>query len=156
MQSWTVPALKRASGQNGQSRQGGQNRISALKGIALGAGLIIALAAGLHSPPAAAHAMLTKAEPARRAQLTRPPAQVRLWFNEEVEKDYAALTVIQGDKPVTEAKPRVAEDDPKAIILPLPELSPGKYTVKFRVLSVDGHVVDSSYDFTVKSKVSGK
>ena len=41
----------------------------------------------------------------RRAQLTRPPAQVRLWFNEEVEKDYASLTVIQGDKPVTEASP---------------------------------------------------
>jgi copper resistance protein C len=153
MQSWTVPALKRAGGQNGQSRQRG---ISALKGIALGTGLIIALAAGLHSTPASAHAMLTKAEPPRRAQLTRPPAQVRLWFNEEVEKDYAALTVIQGDKPVTEAKPRVAEDDPKAIVLSLPELPPGKYTVKFRVLSVDGHVVDSSYDFTVKSKVSGK
>ena len=50
----------------------------------------------------------------------------------------------------------MTEDDPKAIVLPLPELSPGKYTVKFRVLSVDGHVVDSSYDFTVKSKVSGK
>jgi methionine-rich copper-binding protein CopC len=81
---------------------------------------------------------------------------VRLWFNEEVEKDYSALTVIQADKPVTEAKPRVAEDDPKSIVLPLPELPPGKYTVKFRVLSVDGHVVDSSYDFTVKSKVSGK
>lgn len=137
-------------------RAGGQSGISALKGIAMGAALIMALAAGLHSTPAAAHAMLTKAEPPRRAQLAQSPAQVRLWFNEEIEKDYAALTVTQGDKPVTEAKPRVAEDDPKSIILPLPALPPGKYTVKFRVLSVDGHVVDSSYDFTVKSKVVTK
>ena len=35
-------------------------------------------------------------------------------------------------------------------------VNPGKYTVKFRVLSVDGHVVDTSYDFTVKSKAQEK
>ena len=101
--------------------------------------------------------MLVKAEPARRAVLTRPPAQVRLWFNEEIEKDYASLTVLDGAKAaVTDAKPAIAADDPKAIVLTLPELPPGKYTVKFRVLSVDGHVVDTSYDFTVKSKATGK
>ena len=54
------------------------------------------------------------------------------------------------------SSPHIAADDPKAIVLPLPELAPGKYTVKFRVLSVDGHVVDSSYDFTVKSKAQEK
>jgi hypothetical protein len=41
-------------------------------------------------------------------------------------------------------------------VLPLPELAPGKYSVKFRVLSVDGHVVDSSFDFTVKGKAQNK
>jgi methionine-rich copper-binding protein CopC len=125
-------------------------------GCALIMALVMALWASLHSTPALAHAMLTKSEPPRRAQLTQPPAQVRLWFNEEVEKDYASLTVSHADKPVTEVKPQVSADDPKSILLPLPELSPGKYTVKFRVLSVDGHVVDSSYDFTVKSKASAK
>ena len=85
--------------------------------------------------------------------LSQPPAQVRLWFNEEIEKDYASLAVLDGTKgAVTDAKPTIAADDPKAIVLALPELAPGKYTVKFRVLSVDGHVVDTSYDFTVKSK----
>jgi methionine-rich copper-binding protein CopC len=29
-------------------------------------------------------------------------------------------------------------------------LSPGKYTVKYRVVSADGHVVAGSYTFTVK------
>jgi methionine-rich copper-binding protein CopC len=122
-----------------------------------GSALIIALCACLHSAPVLAHAMLTKAEPARRAQLTQPPAQVRLWFNEEVEKDYASLSVLDAAKAsVTETQPQIAPDDPKAIVLPLPELPSGKYTVKFRVLSVDGHVVDSSYDFTVKSKAPAK
>ncbi len=119
--------------------------------------LAMIMAVGLQSGSVFAHAMLVKAEPARRAALTRAPAQVRLWFNEEIEKDYASLAVQDAAKgPVTEIKPHVAADDPKSIVLPLPELEPGKYTVKFRVLSVDGHVVDSSYDFTVKSKVPQK
>ena len=109
------------------------------------------------APPALAHSMLVKAEPPRRAILAKAPGQVRLWFNEDIEGDYASLTVLDTDKhPVTDAKPILAPDDPKSIVLPLPELAPGKYSVKFRVLSVDGHVVDSSFDFTVKSKVQGK
>ncbi len=131
--------------------------VSALKRVMAGSALIMAMAVSLHSPPALAHAMLVKAEPPRRAVLTVTPTQVRLWFNEEVEKDYAALAVLNADKtPVTDAKPTIAPDDARAIVLPLPELAAGKYTVKFRVLSVDGHVVDSSYDFTVKSKAQQK
>ena len=123
-----------------------------------GAGMLaMVMSVGLHSGTALAHAMLVKAEPARRAALTRAPSQVRLWFNEEIEKDYASLAVQDAAKAtVTEIKPHVAADDPKSIVLPLPELEAGKYTVKFRVLSVDGHVVDSSYDFTVKSKAPQK
>lgn len=136
MKSWTVSAFKR--------------------GIA-GATVLLVLALSLHASPVLAHAMLVKAEPARRAALVKAPVQVRLWFNEGVEKDYAALTVLDESKrPLTEVIPQISADDPKSIVLPLPELPPGKYTVKFRVLSVDGHVVDSSYDFTVKSKAPGK
>jgi methionine-rich copper-binding protein CopC len=108
-------------------------------------------------PSALAHSMLVKAEPPRRAVLAKAPVQVRLWFNEEIEGDYASLVVLDAEKhPVTEVKPQLAQDDPKSIVLPLPELAPGKYSVKFRVLSVDGHVVESSFDFTVKGKVHGK
>lgn len=109
------------------------------------------------APSASAHSMLVKAEPPRRAVLAKAPAHVRLWFNEEIEGDYASLVVLDAEKhPVTETKPQLAQDDPKSIVLPLPELAAGKYSVKFRVLSVDGHVVESSFDFTVKGKVHGK
>ena len=132
-------------------------RMRGMKQMMTASALLMMLGAGLHSTPVLAHAMLVKAEPPRRAQLVQPPKEVRLWFNEEVEKDYASLAVLDSAKaPVTESKPHIAPDDPKAIVLPLPELAHGKYTVKFRVLSVDGHVVDSSYDFTVKSKAAAK
>jgi copper resistance protein C len=101
--------------------------------------------------------MLVKAEPPRRAILTKSPSQVRLWFNEKIEGDYASLVVLDDKKQsITAAKPILAPDDPKSIILPLPELTPGKYSIKFRVLSVDGHVVESSFDFTVKGEAQKK
>ena len=121
------------------------------------AGAAMAMMTCLHVAPALAHSMLVKAEPPRRAVLAKTPAQVRLWFNEELEGEYTSLIVLDAEKhPVTEIKPQLAQDDPKSIVLPLPELTPGKYSVKFRVLSVDGHVVESSFDFTVKGKVQKK
>jgi copper resistance protein C len=130
--------------------------VHALKRIVVIAGMAMAIC--MHAvPETMAHSMLVKAEPPRRAVLTKAPAQVRLWFNEEIEGDYASLVVLDIEKhPVTEVKPQLAPDDRKSVVLPLPELVPGKYSVKFRVLSVDGHVVESSFDFTIKGKVQKK
>lgn len=119
--------------------------------------LIVAFVLGVPATSAFAHSMLVKAEPPRRAVLTKSPIQVRLWFNEKIEGDYASLVVVDAKKqPITDLKPTLAPDDQKSIILPLPELPPGKYSVKFRVLSVDGHVVESSFDFTVKGEAQKK
>lgn len=119
--------------------------------------LIVAMALGVPATSVFAHSMLIKAEPPRRAVLTKPPSHVRLWFNEKIEGDYASLVVFDAQKqPITDLKPTLSSDDPKSIVLPLPELSPGKYSVKFRVLSVDGHVVESSFDFTVKGEAQKK
>ena len=119
--------------------------------------LIIMFSLGISATSALAHSMLVKAEPPRRAVLTKSPTQVRLWFNEKIEGDYASLVVLDVKKqPITDIKPTLSPDDQKSIVLPLPELAPGKYSVKFRVLSVDGHVVESTFDFTVKGEAQKK
>jgi methionine-rich copper-binding protein CopC len=119
--------------------------------------LIVAFSVGIPVTSALAHSMLVKAEPPRRAVLTKSPTQVRLWFNEKIEGDYASLVVLDVKKqPITDIKPTLSPDDQKSIVLPLPELAPGKYSVKFRVLSVDGHVVESTFDFTVKGEAQKK
>jgi copper resistance protein C len=111
----------------------------------------IALAALLWWGAASAHALLTKSEPARRAVLVRPPAQVRLWFNERLEPAFCSLSVLDaGGKPATAEPAQVWSDDPKLLVLALPVLAPGLYTVQYKVLSVDGHTVKASYTFTVK------
>ena len=119
--------------------------------------LVIMLVLAAPVTSALAHSMLVKAEPPRRAVLTKSPTHVRLWFNEKIEGDYASLVVLDAQKqPITDAKPTLAPDDQKSIVLPIPELAPGKYSIKFRVLSVDGHVVESTFDFTVKGDTQRK
>ena len=132
--------------------------VHALKRVMVGAVMVgVVTAMGLPVDPALAHALLVKAEPPRRAVLAKAPAQVQLWFNEEIEDAYSSLVVLDSEKhPVSKVKFQLAPDDQKSIVLPLPELAPGKYSVKFRVLSVDSHVVESSFDFTVKGKVQQK
>ncbi len=100
---------------------------------------------------ALAHAALVKAEPAQRSSLTKAPKQVRLWFNERLEPAYSDVTVTrEGSKePVAAGKAKVDENEPKLLVLDLPALEPGRYTVKYRVLSVDGHTVDYGYTFAV-------
>jgi methionine-rich copper-binding protein CopC len=103
------------------------------------------------SAPAHAHALLAKSEPGRKATLAHPPSEVRLWFNERLEPAFSTLRVLDAaGKPVTDEPAQVSKDSPKRMSLALPPLPPGTYSVHYQVLSVDGHTVKASYDFTVK------
>jgi methionine-rich copper-binding protein CopC len=46
----------------------------------------------------------------------------------------------------------VAPDDARRLTVSLATRAAGRYTIKYRVLSVDGHVVDSRITFTVKGQ----
>ncbi len=101
-----------------------------------------------------AHATLVKSDPPRRASLSSPPKQIQLWFNEKIEGSYASVSVLDSNKnSVTENSPEVVLDDPKSVILNLPQIGPGRYTVQYRVMSVDGHVIEANFDFNVKNKM---
>lgn len=111
----------------------------------------LALVLWLAPAPAYAHAYLVKAQPAQRAVVFAPPQSVQLWFNERLEAAFCTLQVVDAaDKAVDKGDMQVAPDDAKHLSVGLNPLSPGVYTVKFRVLSVDGHVVTNQFSFTVR------
>jgi len=125
-----------------------------IKRIAAHFALLVMLSSIFPTNLAMAHATLVKSDPPRRASLSTPPKQIQLWFNEKIEASYASVTVIDKDKkPITENNPEVVAEDPKSVVLSLPEIDSGRYTVQYRVMSVDGHVIESSYDFNVKNKM---
>jgi copper resistance protein C len=112
------------------------------------------LAALVFWPGAAlAHAVLVKSVPAQRATLAEPPPRVELWFNERLEPAYSKASVTnEAGAQVDLRDVAVSAEDPRRLSLSLPTLVPGRYTVSFRVLSVDGHVVESKLTFTVKER----
>ena len=120
--------------------------------LGLRAAVAAALAAAALAPAtAAAHAFLVKSMPAGRATLARSPERVQLWFNERLEPAYSSISLWDAAGAQVDARNgAVSADDPKRLELPLPALEPGRYVVRFRVLSVDGHVVESSLPFTIK------
>ena len=112
------------------------------------AGLLPALVAPVS---AWGHAALVKSSPARRATLTAAPARVRIWFNERLEPAFSRLSVWDAaGAQVDLSDARIEPDDPTELSVGLPSLGPGTYTVRFRVLSVDGHVVESQFSFSVR------
>lgn len=116
--------------------------------------LLAALAGASALSPviAAAHSLLVRSDPARRAAVSRAPERVRLWFSERLEPAYATLSVwSEAGKQVDAGDAEVDASDPALLSVGTHALGPGHYTVRFRVLSVDGHVVESSFTFTVRA-----
>lgn len=114
--------------------------------------LVLAVAMGVgQTAPAFPHAALVRSTPSARATLSRVPARVELWFNERLEPAYSSLSVQNASGvPVDQRDVLVGPDDRRRLSVGVPALSPGRYVVRYRVLSVDGHVVESTFAFTVK------
>ena len=76
-----------------------------------------------------------------------------LWFNERLEPAYSTVTIWnEAGRQVDERDAAVAADDPRRLSVSIATRAAGQYTVKYRVLSVDGHIVDSRFTFTVKGE----
>ena len=121
--------------------------------LAAAAGLL----ATIWTPPAGAHAVLVRSTPAGRATLAERPDRVQLWFNERLEPAFSSVSVwSSAGTQVDAGDARVGHDDAKRLSVTLPPLPPGTYSVRYRVLSVDGHVVDSSFSFTIRDRPPAK
>lgn len=119
-----------------------------------GRAAVAALLVLLSLPMAAgAHAVLVKSSPARRAVLALPPPRVALTFNERLEPAYSTVSVWTADNVrVDDGKVLVGPEDPRRLSVGLTPLKPGTYSVKFRVLSVDGHLVEGTFPFEVRPR----
>jgi methionine-rich copper-binding protein CopC len=101
--------------------------------------------------PVSPHAYLVRSLPAGRAVVPRIPARVELWFNERLEPAYSSVTVRNAEgRQVDAGDVRVGPADPTRLSVGVPPLAAGVYTVTYRVLSVDGHIVEAEFAFTVR------
>jgi len=97
-----------------------------------------------------AHAFLDHAAPAVGSTIHGSPAEVRLWFTQELEPAFSTIRVLdQSGKQVDKADKAVDRDDKTLLRVSLPQLPPGTYQVVWRVLSVDTHVTEGDFRFEV-------
>lgn len=105
----------------------------------------------LGTTTASAHAILVKSQPAKDEEVKVAPKQVDLWFNDPVRSEYKALAVIDSEgKRVDNRDVEQSLTDGSHIHATVGELAPGTYTVRYRVVSEDTHIVTGKFQFTVK------
>ncbi|MCA1554243.1 MAG: copper resistance protein CopC, partial [Chloroflexi bacterium] len=102
---------------------------------------------------ASAHGSLIHAEPKPNAHLADAPRAVTLTFDEELDRRFSGVHVLDANQNVVDAGDLSISDDRKQMhISLLPNLTAGTYTVAYRTLtSVDGHITPGVYVFFVGS-----
>ena len=101
-------------------------------------------------PGARAHAFLDHASPAVGSTVQHPPPEVSLWFSEELEPGFSTITVTdQAGRRVDGGDARIDAADKTVLHASLKPLTPGTYNVQWRVVSVDSHPTEGSFDFRV-------
>jgi len=97
-----------------------------------------------------AHAFLDHAEPRVGATVSVAPAEVRLWFTEELEPAFSTVKVLDAaGRRVDKANARVVDVHREMLRVSLGLPGPGAYTVVWRAVSVDTHVTQGSFAFRV-------
>jgi copper transport protein len=108
--------------------------------------LVVAFAALAWPSAAFAHAALLHESPTFREKLDRTPRSVILRFDQEVDVLPNAVVVLdnRGDDLALPA-----HTVPRGLVAPLRSLPRGRYTVRWKAMSSDGHVVSGVYTFGV-------
>jgi methionine-rich copper-binding protein CopC len=115
-------------------------------------GALAAAAALLVAAPAWAHSFLVEATPSSKDHVTASPKTVRLRFGGGVEPPYSKVTVEDADGKLLAEGREATPEKPRELGVNTPDLPPGRYVVRYRVLSTDGHVVEGNYEFFVDQK----
>jgi methionine-rich copper-binding protein CopC len=108
--------------------------------------LLSGLALVAFAVTASAHAHLKKSSPADNSVITTSPSNLVLDFSEAAR--LTALSIQKGSEPEQKLKP-LPTTAAQQISVPLPPLTPGTYSVIWRVLSDDGHMMSGALHFTL-------
>lgn len=97
-----------------------------------------------------AHAFPDHSEPRVGSAVKTPPAQVKMWFDSELEPLFSMIEVFDAHQnKVDKGDGRVDPSDHTLLEVTLSPLIPGSYTVSWRVVAHDGHPTEGRFPFTV-------
>jgi methionine-rich copper-binding protein CopC len=98
-----------------------------------------------------AHAIMVKSQPVVDSTVAESPKQIDVWFNDKVGSEYKALAVIDSSGKRVDNKDAAQETfDQSHLYTTVTNLPPDTYTVRYRVVSLDTHIVTGKFKFTIK------
>lgn len=111
--------------------------------------LAIAILAGTAST-AIAHAFLDNATPKVGSVVTSSPKDIRIQFTQGVEVAFSHIQLFTADgQMVTVGRASVDPNDSTELTVPITRtLAPGRYEVRWGVVSVDTHRTNGHFPFT--------
>lgn len=104
-------------------------------------------------PPAIilAHAIVVRTSPAQGGVGAEDIGKVDVWYDAGIRDAFAALAVVSASgERVDKRDAAIDSADPAHVSVSVNRLTPGKYTVRYRALSADGHLVSGAWDFEVR------
>jgi copper transport protein len=93
--------------------------------------------------------VLLQAIPAPNSILQAAPQEIRLEFNERLQKELYSIKVYDDKGELSTDSPTILSANQKVISITIPELKSGVYTVTYHLISADGHAVKSTYVWTL-------
>jgi copper resistance protein C len=112
--------------------------------------LIIIMSLVFGATSATAHAFLDHAAPPVGSTVQRAPAQISLWFTQELEPAFSSAIVRNAaGQRVDKGNAHVDRSDRMRMQVSLKPLPPGTYKVIWHVLSVDTHTTQGDFSLTV-------
>ena len=125
-----------------------------MKRVSASVFLLLALTFAV-APIASAHTTLLSSVPASNAEVTEAPTSIELEFGEDLialGKGTKVSVIAPSGKDIAMGSATVASAH---VSQPLTvDATPGVYTVKFRVVAADGHVLEDTYAFTITAGLS--
>ena len=100
---------------------------------------------------ARAHAFLDHAEPKVGGTVTNSPAEIKIWFTQNLEPAFSKVEVRDAQGKEVDKKDAHLDIKNKSLFLvSLPQLPAGTYTVIWHAVSVDTHKTQGRFEFTIK------
>lgn len=98
-----------------------------------------------------AHAIVVRTSPPQGGTAPGNIGKVDVWYDAGIRDSLAALAVVSaGGERIDKRDAAIDSADPAHVSVSVNPMTAGKYTVRYRALSADGHMVSGAWDFEVK------
>lgn len=126
-------------------------KLSATALVAVLTGFAVASPAADLSPEAPPHFDLARSAPVADSMVHAAPAELRLWFTEEPQDGTTAVRVMNAaEEMIPTGDVTVDPEDGTSFSIPFTApVEAGRYTVTWRAMGPDGHVVTGDFGFGV-------